>query len=397
VEGDRELSPGERALSELLLRAHLAPPDALPGLIADAARGLGGRDVVVLLIDHAQGTLVPFGPGEPLDVEGTVAGRAYRHVEAQEVPAGDARRLWLPLVDGIERVGVMGATFDALDDRTRWRAARFAALAAEVVITKSLYGDARARTARLEPMQLAAEIQWSLMPPLTAGTDRVVLSAMLEPAYEVGGDLVDYALDSARAQFALFDAMGHGLSASVLSAVAVGAYRNARRRPADLPAIATTIEDALVAQFPTGRFVTAILAELDLASGLLRWINAGHPPPLLLREGRIVKTLEAPPDRPLGYGLNEVFTVREETLQPGDRLLAYTDGVVEARGPDGEQFGAQRLADFVVRAAAGGEPAPETMRRLAKAVLAHQHGRLQDDATHLLLEWGPEPAPDPLA
>jgi len=211
---------------------------------------------------------------------------------------------------------------------------------------------------------------------------------MLEPAYEVGGDLVDYSLGSDVAHLAIFDAMGHGLGASVLSAVAVGAYRNARRRLAGLEEMVQAIEDGLVAQFAHARLVTAIVARFELASGRFEWINLGHPAPLLLRDGRIVKTLDAPPDAPLGYGLNPALHVHEETLQPGDRLVAYTDGVVEARGPDGEQFGVERLGQFVVRAASAGEPPPETMRRLSQAVLAHQHGNLQDDATQVMLEWG---------
>ena len=77
----------------------------------------------------------------------------------------------------------------------------------------------------------------------------------------------------------------------------------------------------------------------------------------------------------------------EESLEPGDRLQLFTDGVVEARSADGEFFGADRLADLVVRGNASGQPAPETMRRLVHAVLAHQEGQLQDDGTAMLVGW----------
>ncbi len=133
-----------------------------------------------------------------------------------------------------------------------------------------------------------------------------------------------------------------------------------------------------------------MLAELDLASGWLRWHLAGHPAPLLLRGTQVVKTLNAEPDLPLGLGGATSRTgpvLGEESLEPGDRVLLYTDGVVEARSAEGEMFGVDRLADLVARQAAASQPAPETMRRLMHAILAHQAGPLQDDATTMLLEW----------
>jgi serine/threonine protein phosphatase PrpC len=79
--------------------------------------------------------------------------------------------------------------------------------------------------------------------------------------------------------------------------------------------------------------------------------------------------------------------VSEVQLQPGDLVMLYTDGVVEARGADGEFFGLDRLADFLCREVAAQQPPPETLRRLMRSVLEHQQGELQDDATCLLLQW----------
>jgi hypothetical protein len=80
----------------------------------------------------------------------------------------------------------------------------------------------------------------------------------------------------------------------------------------------------------------------------------------------------------------------QETLQPGDQVLFYTDGMTEARTVDGEFFGVERLVGFVTRALADHLPAPETMRRLVHAILVHQHEQLQDDATALLVHWHPD-------
>jgi serine phosphatase RsbU (regulator of sigma subunit) len=265
----------------------------------------------------------------------------------------------------------------------------FAALIAELIMAKAAYGDLFARVRRRRPMSLAGEIAWNLLPPLTFGTDRVVISCVLAPAYNVGGDSFDYAVDATTARFAVFDAMGHGLDAGLLATVAIGAYRNARLDGADLGGAVQAIDAALAGAFAAGKFVTAVLGELELASGRLRWHNAGHPAPLLLRGGRVVKSLHTDVGLPLGLtaALGGTITVGQESLEPGDRLLFYTDGVTEARSAEGEQFGAQRLADLVVREDAAGQPAPETMRRLMHAILAHQAGQLRDDATTMLVEW----------
>ena len=380
---------GELAFWDLLRLGRLWAPERLREAAASAAKHFGGRDVEVLLVDHGQEVLVPLAvSAPPIRIEGSVGGRAFRQVDVQEIPVPGGRRLWLPLLDGVDRLGALGLTFTELDDLTRGRAQQFAALLSEILLSKSSYGDSLVQTARLRPMTLAAEMQWSLMPPLTVGSERVVVSGSVQPSYEVGGDIFDYALSEGRAHVAIFDAMGHGLEAALLASVAVGAYRNARRRPLPLAHTVSMIDDALAGQFGGGRFVTALVAELDLDSGRLRWVVAGHPPPLLLRGGRVVKELSRPPNTPLGLGLNKDFTVYEESLEPGDRLVLYSDGVVEAKDAvSGERFGIDRLMDFIARADAAGEPLPETMRRLGHAVVKHQGDELQDDATQVLLEW----------
>jgi serine phosphatase RsbU (regulator of sigma subunit) len=99
---------------------------------------------------------------------------------------------------------------------------------------------------------------------------------------------------------------------------------------------------------------------------------------------------------PLGLGhlLDRKVRPAQENLEPGDRLLLYTDGVTEARDVDGAEFGVERLIDLTERHADSGLPPPETLRRVSHAVLEHQGGRLQDDATLLLLEWTAEAQAD---
>jgi serine phosphatase RsbU (regulator of sigma subunit) len=110
----------------------------------------------------------------------------------------------------------------------------------------------------------------------------------------------------------------------------------------------------------------------------------------LIRDGRPVGEVNSEPGTPLGFGSRD-DVVLETSLQPGDRLLMFSDGVVEARSAAGEFFGLDRLLDLVTRQESNGQPPPETLRRLIVAVLEHQDNMLQDDATVLLMEWAGDP------
>ena len=388
------------ALDTVLLRAHLMSPDDLPELAMAGGRHLGASATALWLVDYEQSSLVRLtasagAPREHLSVEGSVAGRAFRAVDTLETEAPDGRRLWVPLLDGLERLGVLevvvpGPPEPLLHD-LRQSFTRLAHLLAELLISNGAYTDHYEWFRRRQPMSLPAEMQHRLLPPLTFGTDRVVLSGLLAPAYDVGGDAFDYAVNGNLLHIAVFDAVGHGLQASLLANLAVSCYRNTRRAGLDLAMAASTIDAALEEMFGGERFVTGLLGQLDLDTGVFRWINAGHPAAMLLRDAQVVKELEGAPALPLGIngltGDADSFPVSSEALQPGDRILLLTDGVDEARNEHGEFFGRTRLAEFAAKEASSGLATPEVMRRLQQATLRHQVGRLQDDATMLFVEW----------
>jgi serine phosphatase RsbU (regulator of sigma subunit) len=247
------------------------------------------------------------------------------------------------------------------------------------------------RVRRGRPLSVASELLWQLLPPKVFACDRVVLAAAMEPYDQVGGDGYDYAVDDGRASVTIFDAVGHDLQAGLVTSIALAATRNARRGGADLDAAAQLADDAIAAYQPGGRvvFATAFLARMDLGTGVLEYVNAGHPGPVVVRGGRVVRVLGERSCPPLGLGYAAAGTVvaHREHLQPGDRVLFYSDGVTEARSPRDELFGVDRLVDLVERHEASGLSAPETLRRVVRAVLEHQDGELQDDATLLMLGW----------
>jgi phosphoserine phosphatase RsbU/P len=386
----------QNVLTELVTASHLVTGDGLGELLE---RVLAPTRVVpeLFLVDHEQIELRPLrklGAG-PVRVDGTLPGRAYQLGTSLDSRDDDGELvLWVPLVDGVERLGVVRMRLppgtDPADPELLKRCTVVASLVAHVIASKARQNDALPIARRTRPMSVAGEMLWQLLPPLTVASRDLALAAVLEPSYEVSGDAFDYALGATEAQFSIFDSSGHDLSAGLTTSVTLAASRTARREGHDLLGVAARIDTALVGQFTDHRFVTGVLAHLDLASGRMRYLNAGHPAPVLLRGGRAVR--ELPGGRRMPFGrvatlMPQPADVGEEYLEPGDLLLMHSDGVVEARDAHGAEFGVERLVELAEYAAADRLPAPETLRRLTRAVREHRSGELQDDATLMLVEW----------
>ncbi|WP_439673480.1 PP2C family protein-serine/threonine phosphatase [Embleya sp. MST-111070] len=401
-----------RMLSGLLEASHLMPLEDLPAAVNEYARGAGFTRVLVYLADVQREALQLLTRDDPttdpdtasaetrMRIDGTVAGRTYQLGKVLSATPNDPARgpWWVPLVDGVERLGVLQVSTEATGEhrRTRQDVHALAALIALLVASKRSTSDFHARLTRTRPMDIAAEMQWHLMPPATYADGRVVVSGVMEPAYRISGDAFDYALAGPVLHLSLFDAMGHDTAAGITANLAMGACRATRRRGATLIELGEAVENAIVEQFGTTRYATGILADLDTDTGVLTWINRGHHPPVIIRGGRWITLLHCPPGHPMGTALGLETTLCREQLQRGDRLVLYTDGITEARRPGGPEFGLHRFLDFLVRHHADGLPVPETLRRLVRAVMDHHHGHLGDDATVLLCEWiGPGSRPDP--
>jgi hypothetical protein len=382
-------------LARVVDDAHLVTGDQISVMLNDAVREVG-LTADLLVVDLAQRVLNPMSPHgtPPVQVEGTIAGRVYQL--GKILPASDddgERLLWVPVLDGTERIGVLriGLGEGVIDDEDlrKW-CWSLAGLMGHILMTKIAYSDRLRGLRTNRPLSVPSELLWQLLPPRTFASERIVVTALLEPHDLVAGDAYDYTADSTTLDLAVFDGVGHDLQACLTTAVAMTAIRNTRRAgETDLAIQANRASQLIIEQPGPLRFVTAVLARLNTETGLLRYLLAGHPPPLLVRGGRVVKELAHPPRRPLGFasGPTGDQVIAEEQLEPGDRLLLYSDGVIEARDATGEFFGEHRLVDFTERASLAQLSAPETLRRLTAAVLAHQGGRLQDDATLLMVDW----------
>jgi serine phosphatase RsbU (regulator of sigma subunit) len=356
-------------------------------ILTAAGEPVPAWDPVVYLAGFSAEVLFPLSAGvAEEDVAGTMAGRAFTSGQPVTSERDGAVRVWVPVVEQTTRTGVLAVTVPEATPRIVEQAELLGVFAGLVTALTARVSDVPHVRRRGRAMSLPASMQWDLLPPLSTRTDGALIAGLLEPAYDIAGDSFDYALNEGELHFAILDGMGHGLGSTMLADLCVGAYRHARRQGAPVAAIHAAISRALTAQYDDMSFATGIIGRLTLATGRLEWSCAGHPPPLLLRGRKVVAELSRDPALPFGLSADPPV-LHSQDLEPGDAVLLYTDGVIEARTPQGEFFGLERLTDLLEREAASGQPAEELLRRLVQTVLEHQAAELRDDATLLLVQW----------
>ncbi len=357
-------------------------------VLAAACEPLPAWDPVIYLADFANLVLVPLAGGiAEEEVAATMAGRAFTTGKPVISERDGSVRVWVPVVEQTTRTGVLAITVPVASPDLLAQADLLGVFAGLATAAATRISDIPYLRRRGRVMSLPAGMQWDLLPPLSTRTSQALIAGALEPAYDIAGDTFDYAVNDGELQFAILDAMGHGLDSTLLTSLAIGAYRHARRQGTSVPGIHTAIDQVLASRYDDLSFATGIIARLDTASGRMEWSCAGHPPPLLLRGRKVVAELSCSPVLPFGLG-DQVPGLGRQDLEPDDAVLLYTDGVTEARTPDGQLFGLDRLTDLLEREAASGQPAEELLRRLVRAVLDHQGGSgLRDDATLLLVQW----------
>jgi serine phosphatase RsbU (regulator of sigma subunit) len=387
-------------VSAALRRARQSGPAMVPEILAAAAAEIGATDLVVYLVDFGQTTLEPL-PDRSVhaqvsvseELSSTMAGRAFTDERVVTVQRDDGVRVWVPVLEGSDRTGVVAMTIPEEDDDVLRALEELGLLAGYLIAAQARCTDVYNLYRRRHSMSVAASMQWDLLPPLVLKTAAVSVAGLVEPAYDVGGDCFDYADNGPTFDVAIMDAMGHGLHSAVLANLAMGAYRHGRREARALVSMHETLADTLTAQYPDFSFVTGILARLDTTTGELTWTNAGHPPPLLIRGGQVIGELDDGRRTPPWGLASGTPWPGSASLEPGDGVLLYTDGVVEARTPEGELFGMERLRDLTQNHASDLLRPEEIVRRLVHDVVEHQHRGLRDDATVVLVRWeGPEGA-----
>ena len=359
-----------------------------------AGLGLGGLEGSVRLDDDEQAVVVPFdgGPVEEALRTQTVQVLSPSDGERLDGQRLDGQRLdgqaprWVVLAPVTERGEVLGllqlSMSTAPDTAALAQISRVGHVLAFVVIANRRHTDLFEWGQRSTLFTLPAEIQRRLLPAaFTCEAGAFTLSAWLEPAASVGGDTFDYCLSRDVLHLSLTDAMGHGVASALTATLCVGSLRNTRRQGGALIGQAIGANLALFEQASASgseSFVTGMLGRLDLPTGTLSMVNAGHVAPYLCRQGDTAPVM-LPVDLPLGMFADTEYTSTEIALQPGDRLVMVTDGMLER--------GAATL-DLIAEITATRSLHPrETTRHLTDLVLAMSGAALADDATLLVLDW----------
>jgi serine phosphatase RsbU (regulator of sigma subunit) len=268
----------------------------------------------------------------------------------------------------------------------------------EVEELAARFGEMQAGLKRLQQLalhdrelEIASSIQRNLLQRTIPASPGVTVFPLQRQANLVGGDWYDVEISGRELTVVVGDASGKGIAAALMSTVALSFLRAERGLASSPKRIVQRTNDALRDATDPDSFTTLVYATLDLHSGEARWLNMGHPAPFLLRmagadggrpQGYF---LEGARNRALGWFADPGLAEAVAKLLPGDCMLFFTDGWLEARSPEGEVFGETRFAEAVVRLAADGSSGVGD--RLVGEVERFAAGKLDDDLTMLVVEF----------
>ena len=282
---------------------------------------------------------------------------------------------------------------------SRLRSADLSAGGRELLTTLALEASTVLENARLleeqwarqrmeQELRIARRIQESLMPRSlpAGGWLRAAVSSV--PSLQVGGDYADLRpVDRDCWAFVEADVSGKGVGAALLASLLQGMFLASPCTRLSIESLMTRANRFLNERTGGEQYATVFYATLGI-DGCLRWVNAGHPPPLLVKRSGALETLPAN-GTPLGMLEEAEYETAEKQLEPFDKLLVYTDGVTEARNGVGEFFGGRRLREAVL--AHGGGDCGELQAGVLEAVHAFTAGEPQhDDLTLMVVEYSPE-------
>ncbi|TWG13288.1 stage II sporulation protein E [Micromonospora palomenae] len=362
-----------------------APADLLlDRLTAELERTFRITESELLQVDYRLSVLLPLGDADPITEPGHPAWRCFDHQEP--IVAGGIG--WFPVGMRGERRGVLRLAPVADDPAQVEELAAIATALGHELAAVSAGTDVYRASRRARRLTLAAEMQWELLPGRSRIRPSFSLAGQLEPAYAVRGDSFDWSDDGHRVWLATINGSGEGVAAALLTSLATYALRNARRGGLGLADQAALADQAIYALHRGEQHLSALLMELDLASGKLTVVDAGSPRLVRLRDGEISEQVL---EKQFPLGMFEGTDYQEQCfeLRRGDRLFVLSDGVIDATG-ENVRYGETALDRFLRRT--GPMEPLDAVRSLLGDLRAFVAGDLIDDAVVVCLDWtGPQP------
>ena len=238
-----------------------------------------------------------------------------------------------------------------------------------------------------DELAIASTIQQALLPSgkLNPSIHSIDIKGLQIPAKFVGGDLYDYYVRDNKLLFCVGDVSGKGVPAALLMTISHSLFRTVSAREDHPEQIMETLNSSISDNNPDIMFITMFVGVMDLSTGTIRYCNAGHNPPIVIRNGQ-AELLSTEPSLLLGVEMNAQYTANELTLLPGDTLFLYTDGLTEAENIRKELFGERRALETA--AISRTLTASEQMERMHQAVHTFVDGAEQsDDLTMLVIRF----------
>ncbi len=372
-------------------------------IVSEVASSLGCVEINLYLHEPARGELVlagvrgctMYGKGFRLKI-GTEGMVGYVAATRQMRYAPDVKRdpyymacepdtrseVAIPLQVEGELVGVFTASHCELDAFSPAQLRLMQGLCSHVAVAvqnaRRFHAEQKQREQMTHEAEEARAIQQALLPRTSPFIPGFCVTGLSIPAGAVGGDWYDFIpLSGGRWGLVLADVAGKGTAAALLMSATRGILRSLASMASGPAEVLTRLNNMLLEDFPCGRFVTMVYAELDPAKRTLRLANAGHLPPLLIDAGGH-RWIETEQGLPLGVAASKYSEV-DIVLNEGSRVALYSDGITEAAEDGGEEYGSERLLAQLLSSDASLESLLADVRQFVNG------SGLRDDATVILI------------